>query len=108
MPAEKWHTVDTAFTALNTETAPIMQPLTTAERNALLGVGSVKESFTRDCLALMTVHPELVPASLGAADAAREGHNLQFADEIIFFALPWSPPDIQQWIGRIELVRNGL
>jgi ATP-dependent helicase HepA len=39
---------------------------------------------------------------LVAADAAREGHNLQFADEIIFFALPWSPPDIQQWIGRID------
>lgn len=39
---------------------------------------------------------------LVAADAAREGHNLQFADEIIFFALLWSPPDIQQWIGRID------
>lgn len=39
---------------------------------------------------------------LVAADAAREGHNLQFADEIVFFALPWSPPDIQQWIGRID------
>jgi hypothetical protein len=37
-----------------------------------------------------------------AALDAREGHNLQFADEIIFFALPWSPPDIQQWIGRID------
>lgn len=39
---------------------------------------------------------------LVAADAAREGHNLQFADEIIFFALPWSPSDLQQWIGRID------
>jgi hypothetical protein len=39
---------------------------------------------------------------LVAADAAREGHNLQFADEIVFFAVPWSPPDIQQWIGRID------
>lgn len=39
---------------------------------------------------------------LVAALDAREGHNLQFADEIIFFALPWSPPDIQQWIGRID------
>lgn len=39
---------------------------------------------------------------LVAAEAAKEGHNLQFADEIIFFALPWSPPDIQQWIGRID------
>lgn len=37
-----------------------------------------------------------------AALDAREGHNLQFADEIIFFALPWSPPDIQQWVGRID------
>jgi len=37
-----------------------------------------------------------------AAIDAREGHNLQFADEIIFFALPWSPHDIQQWIGRID------
>jgi hypothetical protein len=39
---------------------------------------------------------------LVAADAAREGHNLQFADEIVFFAVPWSPPAIQQWIGRID------
>jgi ATP-dependent helicase HepA len=39
---------------------------------------------------------------LVTADTAREGRNLQFADEIIFFALPWSPPDIQQWIGRID------
>jgi hypothetical protein len=39
---------------------------------------------------------------LVAALDAREGHNLQFANEIIFFALPWSPPDIQQWIGRID------
>lgn len=39
---------------------------------------------------------------LVAADAAREGHNLQFADEVIFYSLPWSPPDIQQWIGRID------
>lgn len=39
---------------------------------------------------------------LVAADVAKEGHNLQFANEIIFFALPWSPVDIQQWIGRID------
>lgn len=39
---------------------------------------------------------------LVAALDAREGHNLQFADEIIFFVLPWSPHDIQQWIGRID------
>lgn len=39
---------------------------------------------------------------LVAALDAREGHNLQFADEIIFFAMPWSPHDIQQWIGRID------
>lgn len=39
---------------------------------------------------------------LVAALDAREGHNLQFADEIIFFALPWSPPDIQQSIDGID------
>lgn len=39
---------------------------------------------------------------LVAALDAREGHNLQFADEIIFFSLPWSPHDIQQWVGRID------
>lgn len=39
---------------------------------------------------------------LVAADVAREGHNLQFAEEIIFFAMPWSPTAIQQWIGRID------
>jgi ATP-dependent helicase HepA len=39
---------------------------------------------------------------LVAALDGREGHNLQFADEIVFFALPWSPHDIQQWIGRID------
>src|SRR5580704_68351 len=39
---------------------------------------------------------------LVAAEAAREGHNLQFSNEIIFFALPWSPVDMQQWIGRID------
>jgi hypothetical protein len=39
---------------------------------------------------------------LVAADVAKEGHNLQFANEIVFFALPWSPLDIQQWIGRID------
>jgi len=39
---------------------------------------------------------------LVAADVAQEGHNLQFADELVFFALPWSPHAIQQWIGRID------
>lgn len=39
---------------------------------------------------------------LVTADAAREGRNFQFSDEIVFFALPWSPPDVQQWIGRID------
>jgi hypothetical protein len=41
---------------------------------------------------------------LVASDAAREGHNLQFAEEIVFFALPWSPSAVQQWIGRIDRI----
>ena len=41
---------------------------------------------------------------LVAADIAREGHNLQYAEELVFFALPWSPPAVQQWIGRIDRI----
>lgn len=39
---------------------------------------------------------------LVAADVAAEGHNLQFANEIVFYALPWNPADVDQWIGRLD------
>ena len=69
---EKWDTVDTSVTALGTELDPIAQAITEAERRNLLRVGPQKETFTRDCLALVEAHPELAPAFLGTADAARD------------------------------------
>jgi ATP-dependent helicase HepA len=39
---------------------------------------------------------------LVAADVAAEGHNLQFAAEIIFYVLPWDPRAVDQWIGRLD------
>lgn len=39
---------------------------------------------------------------LVAADVAAEGHNFQFATEIIFYVLPWDPKEIDQWIGRLD------
>lgn len=39
---------------------------------------------------------------LVAADVAAEGHNLQFATEIVFYALPWNPGSVDQWIGRLD------
>lgn len=41
-------------------------------------------------------------AILVAADVAAEGHNLQFATEIIFYVLPWDPREVDQWIGRLD------
>ncbi|MCB4821250.1 helicase-related protein [Roseicella aerolata] len=39
---------------------------------------------------------------LVAAEASVVGLNLQLADEIIFYSLPWSPLLADQWIGRID------
>lgn len=39
---------------------------------------------------------------LVAADVAAEGHNFQFASEIIFYVLPWNPKQVDQWIGRLD------
>lgn len=39
---------------------------------------------------------------LVAADVAAEGHNFQFASEIIFYVLPWDPKEVDQWIGRLD------
>lgn len=39
---------------------------------------------------------------LVAADVAAEGHNFQFATELVFYVLPWDPRDVDQWIGRLD------
>lgn len=32
----------------------------------------------------------------------RQSYNLQTADALIFFSLPWRPEDVDQWIGRVD------
>jgi ATP-dependent helicase HepA len=32
----------------------------------------------------------------------RQSYNLQTADALVFFSLPWKPEDVDQWIGRVD------
>lgn len=37
-----------------------------------------------------------------AHNAFRQSYNLQAADALVFYALPWKPEDVDQWIGRVD------
>lgn len=37
-----------------------------------------------------------------AHNAYRQSYNLQTADALFFYALPWKPEDVDQWIGRVD------
>ncbi|TWT80640.1 RNA polymerase-associated protein RapA [Planctomycetes bacterium CA13] len=37
-----------------------------------------------------------------AHHAYRQSYNLQAADALIFYSLPWKPEDVDQWIGRVD------
>lgn len=37
-----------------------------------------------------------------AHNVFRQSYNLQAADALIFYALPWKPEDVDQWIGRVD------
>ncbi|MGL4942090.1 MAG: DEAD/DEAH box helicase family protein [Thermoguttaceae bacterium] len=41
-----------------------------------------------------------------AHDDAKQALNLQIADSLVFYSVPWNPRDMEQWIGRIS--RLGL
>ncbi len=41
-----------------------------------------------------------------AHNDARESFNLQIADALVFYSLPWNPAEMEQWLGRIS--RLGL
>ncbi|MGL6196378.1 MAG: helicase-related protein [Thermoguttaceae bacterium] len=41
-----------------------------------------------------------------AHNDARESFNLQIADALVFFSIPWNPVDMEQWLGRVS--RLGL
>jgi hypothetical protein len=43
-----------------------------------------------------------------AHDVFRQSYNLQSADAIIFFSLPWKPEDVDQWIGRVDRLGRGF
>ena len=45
---------------------------------------------------------------LVAHDVFRQSYNLQSADAIIFFSLPWKPEDVDQWIGRVDRLGRGF
>ena len=70
--AAKWHSIDAATLALNTEYSPVLQPLTEDERRQLLRVALANESFTRDYVDLVATHPEIVPATMHTADTVRD------------------------------------
>ncbi len=70
--AEQWHAITTAREALEAGLAPALQPLTASERQDLLGVGSARESFTRDFMALLELHPESLPAALRPTETLRD------------------------------------
>lgn len=37
-----------------------------------------------------------------AHNVYRQSYNLQAADALIFYSLPWKPEDVDQWIGRVD------
>ena len=45
---------------------------------------------------------------LVAHDVFRQSYNLQSADAILFFSLPWKPEDVDQWIGRVDRLGRGF
>ncbi len=43
---------------------------------------------------------------LFAPDAAQVGLNLQCARFLILYSVPWSPEEVEQWIGRLDRIGN--
>ncbi len=71
-PTEKWRAIDTALDLFEAEAAPLLQPLSEAERQALLGVGTMNESFTRDVYAGLKANPGIAAPILHPEDALRD------------------------------------
>ena len=74
---EKWHALDVASQALQTEFAPALQPLSEAERRDLLRVNVVNAAFTADYVTLLNAQPGLVPDLLKPADTLRDWQTCQ-------------------------------
>jgi len=41
---------------------------------------------------------------LFAADVGQVGLNLQCAQVLVFYSVPWSPQEVEQWIGRLDRI----
>ncbi len=74
---EKWHAIDVAAQATLTEFAPVLQPLSEAERRSLLQVSIVNAAFCADYVTLLNAQPGLVPDLLRPADTLRDWQTCQ-------------------------------
>ena len=117
---EKWHAVDAASTALQTELTPLLQPLGEAERRQLLRVDVANAAFAAEYATLLQAQPGLVPDLLKPADTLRDWQTCQELRERLP-ALRRLVQDIQDTIDGMEadcfaaalgayriLVRGGL
>lgn len=43
-----------------------------------------------------------------ATDSFRQSYNLQSADALVFYSIPWSPEETDQWIGRVDRLGRGF
>lgn len=74
---EKWHAIDTTTAALQTEFAPVVQPLGEAERRQLLRVNVANAAFANDYVTLLQGSPGLVPDLLKPSDTLRDWQTCQ-------------------------------
>ncbi len=97
---EKWHAVDVAAQSLQTELAPLLQPLGEAERRNLLRVGVANAAFAAEYATLLLAQPGLVPDLLKPADTLRDWQTSQELLERL--------PAIQKLAQDIEDTIDGL
>ncbi|MCF8090128.1 MAG: DEAD/DEAH box helicase family protein [Desulfotignum sp.] len=102
------------FTRFYDTLSDIVARLRKVDRSILLGTYSGKggQYVNPDTRQLKTVHREAIKHRflrgdidlLICTDAAAEGLNLQTADLLINFDLPWNPMKVEQRIGRIDRI----
>jgi hypothetical protein len=102
------------FTRFYDTLSDIVARLRKVDRSILIGTYSGKggQYVNPDTRQLKTVHREAIKHRflggdidlLICTDAAAEGLNLQTADLLINFDLPWNPMKVEQRIGRIDRI----
>lgn len=102
------------FTRFYDTLSDIVAHLRKVDRSILIGTYSGKggQYVDPDTQQIVTVHRETIKHRfikgsidlLICTDAAAEGLNLQTADLLINFDLPWNPMKVEQRIGRIDRI----